>query len=257
MKRYTVISYNSENNSHLNVQDLLPASCKKITGVVVLASAKQEGELVDLTELLPFPKALITSLLQKDSVTELFYSYLKTRESESDSRVYFETEMLPELISVLSNNIKYTCLSETAQKEFTEGLTNTFNAQFADYLYLDKSLFEMGQSLSNQEFAEFIALHTLKFAYLKRTDVFLRTQQRYVQPEPYECGNISLLVNGNNFLIRDYALTANRTIKSMNKEVIPLNEPLEVNSNIHTVFKSNKNSDNSILTIKIYIEYEH
>ena len=52
-------------------------------------------------------------------------------------------------------------------------------------------------------------------------------------------------------------LTANRKVRNLKKEIIPFHEPLEVNSNIHTVFKSNKNSDGSTLTIRIYIEYEH
>ena len=110
--------------------------------------------------------------------------------------------------------------------------------------------------MTNTDFADFIAQEVLKFAYQKKKAVFFYAKQAYKRPQPYECGNISLLINGNSFLLRDYVLTANRKVRNLQKEIIPFHEPLEVNSNIHTVFKSNKNSDGSLLTIRIYIEYE-
>lgn len=132
-----------------------------------------------------------------------------------------------------------------------------FSTQFTDYLYNEFELYSKGKNISSLAFAALIAQQTLIFAYLKKADVFIHTKQAYKQPEPYECGNISLLVNGNSFLLRDYVLIANRKVRYMNKEVIPFHEPLEVNSNIHTFFKSNKNSGNNTLTIRTYIEYEH
>jgi hypothetical protein len=257
MKRYFVITHHSQHNGHLNVQDLLPASCKLITGVAVIATVKQAGEMEDTTELLVFPKALIRDLLKKESIIDLFYSYLRTRSSEAESKDYFESSLLPEITHVLTENIKYTCLDEDEQIELSENLNQLFLNEFADYLYNDAGLYEKGKNMDNQEFADYIAQQTLIFAYLKKEETFLRTKQVYKQPEPYECGNISLLINGNSFLLRDYVLTANRKLRNLQKEIIPFHEPLEVNSNIHTVFKSNKNSDDSTLTIRIYIEYEH
>jgi hypothetical protein len=257
MKRYFVITHQSQHNGHLNVQDLLPASCKLITGVTVVATVKQAGEMEDTTRELVFPQALITNLTKLDSIAGLFYSYLRTRSSEAESREYFDASILPEITSVLAQNILYTCLDATQQQQLTDNLSQLFLTGFADYLYNEVGLYEKGQGMGNTDFADFIAQHILMFAYLNKEEVFFHTKQAYKQPEPYECGNISLLINGNSFLLRDYMLTANRKVRNLKKEIIPFHEPLEVNSNIHTVFKSNKNSDGSTLTIRIYIEYEH
>jgi hypothetical protein len=257
MKRYFVITHESKDNGHLNVQDLLPASCKLITGVAVIATVKQNAELEDVTEQLAFPLELIADLLEGDSITNLFYSYLRTRSSEEESKNFFESDFLPEITSILSRNITYTCLNENEQQELEQRIIDTFNTEFTDYLYNEVGLYELGKYMSNEDFEEFITQYILAFAYLKRENVFVHIKQDYKQPEPYECGNISLLVNGNSFLLRDYMLTANRSVRQMSKEIIPFHEPLEVNSNIHTVFKSNKNSGDNTLTIRIYIEYEH
>jgi hypothetical protein len=257
MKRYFVITHESKDNEHLNVQDLLPASCKLITGIAVNAIAKQDVELEDVTEPFAFPQALITSLLQSESISGLFYSYLRTRPNETESRAFFESDILPEIVKILSSNIKYTCLNQVEQQELEQSIVNAFNTEFADYLYNEVGLYEKGKYINSLDFADLIAQETLMFAYQKREDVFIRHKQTYTQPEPYECGNISLLVNGNSFLLRDYMLTANRTVRQMSKEIIPFHEPLEVNSNIHTVFKSNKNSGDNTLTIRIYIQYEY
>lgn len=257
MKRYFVITHQSQHNGHLNVQDLLPASCKLITGVAVVATAKQAGEMEDITGQLVFPQALITNLVQRESITNLFYSYLRTRSTEADSKDYFESALLPEITRVLTDNIKYTCLNESQQQELSDNLRQLFLNEFSDYLYHEAGLFEKGKLMGNQDFADFIAQQTLAFAYIKREASFVHTKQIYKQPRPYECGNISLLINGNSFLLRDYVLTVNRRLRNIKREIIPFHEPLEVNSNIHTVFKSNKNSDGSSLTIRIYIEYEY
>jgi hypothetical protein len=256
MKRYFVISHQSKNNEHLNVQDLLPASCKLITGVGVNAIVKQVGELQQTTEQLSFPQALITDLLYSEHITNLFYSYLRTRPSEAESKDFFESDILPEIVSILSNNIEYTCLDAVGQAELDNSIAELFNTLFADYIYNEAELYTKGKHMTSLDFADFIAQQTLTFAYQHKSDVFLRTKQDYNQPEPYECGNISLLINGNSFLLRDFMLTANRKVKHLNKEIIPFHEPLEVNSNIHTVFKSNKNSGENVVTIRVYIEYE-
>lgn len=256
MKRYFVISHQSKNNEHLNVQDLLPASCNLITGVAVNATVKRIGELKEVTEQLSFPQALITNLLFCESITNLFYSYLRTRPSEAESKDFFESDILPVIIEILSNNIKYTNLDVVGQIELNNSIAELFVTQFADFIYNEGELYAKGKNMTSLDFADYIAQQTLVFAYLHKSDVFLRTTQVYQQPEPYECGNISLLVNGNSFLLRDYMLIANRKVRQMSKEVIPFHEPLEVNSNIHTVFKSNKNSGNNIISLRIYIEYE-
>lgn len=256
MKRYFVITHQSEHNGHLNVQDLLPASCKLITGVTVIATVKESGELEEITKELVFPQALITNLLKQERITGMFYSYLRTRATEEESRAYFEVSMLPEVISVLSENLRFTCLDEANQQLLTDNLMQLFSDGLADYLYHEAGLFQQGKSMTNTDFADFIAQEVLNFAYQKKEEVFVYAKQAYKRPKPYECGNISLLINGNSFLLRDYVLTANRKVRNLQKEIIPFHEPLEVNSNIHTVFKSNKNSDGSLLTIRIYIEYE-
>jgi len=257
MKRYFVITKKSVGNSHINEQDLLPASCKLITGIAVNATVKQKSELEDVTRDLVFPQRLISNLLLSESITNLFYSYLRTRSSEAESKDFFESDILPKIINILSHNLKYTCLGVDEQETFNNSLAGLFNAQFADYLYNESGIFERGKNMTSLEFADLIAQETLIFAYLHKSDVFFRHIKAYKRPEPYECGNISLLVNGNSFLLRDYMITANRKVRNMEKEIIPFHEPLEVNSNIHTVFKSNKNSGDNTLTIRIYIEYEH
>ncbi len=256
MKRYFVITHKSEDNSHINAQDLLPASCKLITGLAVIATVKKQTELIDVVESLAFPQALITDLLNDEQITDLFYSYLRTRADEYDSRAFFESDILPEIIRVLTNGIVYSCLDKDEQQELSDHIAHVFNEQFVDFVYNESKLFVRGQGMTNLEFSDFIAQQTLVFTYQHKDELFKRTIKAYKQPEPYECGNISLLVNGNSFLLRDYMVTANRNIKYLSKEIIPFHEPLEVNSNIYTVFKSNKNSEENILTIRIYIEYE-
>ena len=257
MKRYFVITKQSASNHHINEQDLLPASCKLITGIAINATVKQESELEDIVQNLVFPQRLISDLLLSDGITNLFYSYLRTRASEAESKDFFETDILPEIVNILSQNLKYTCLNQDEQASLNNSIAELFTTQFADYLYNEAGLFAKGKNISSLEFADLIAQETLRFAYLHKSDVFLRPLKAYKRPEPYECGNISLLVNGNSFLLRDYMITANRKVRNMSKEIIPFHEPLEVNSNIHTVFKSNKNSGENTLTIRIYIEYEH
>lgn len=256
MKKYFVITHQSQGNGHLNVQDLLPASCKLITGIAVNAIVKQEAEMENIIESLSFPQALITELLQDEKITDLFYSYLRTRSNIDESRAYFESNILPEIVSVLSSNIIFSCMDTEQQQKLNDNITNLFNEQFTDYIYNEAGLFNKGQGMNDLEFTDYIAQQTLMFAYNHKEDIFKHTIQAYKQPKSYECGNISLLVNGNSFLLRDYMLTANRKVREMRNEIIPFHEPLEVNSNIHTVFKSNKNSDINLLSIRIYIEYE-
>ncbi len=256
MKRYFVITHKSEDNNHINAQDLLPASCRLITGLAVIATVKKQTEQIDVEEKLSFPQALIDDLLNDEQITDLFYSFLRTRTSEEESRDFFEDNILPEIIRVLTNGIIYPCLNMDKQQELSDHLAQVFNEQFVDFIYNKSKLFVKGQGMTNLEFSDFIARQTMIFTYQYKDELFKRTIKAYKQPEPYECGNISLLINGNSFLLRDYMVTANRRIKYLSKEIIPFHEPLEVNSNVYTVFKSNKNSEENILTIRIYIEYE-
>lgn len=238
------------------MQELLPASCKLITGIAVSAAVKQEGESEEATESLSFPLHLISNLSAGDSIANLFYSYLRTRASQAESRDFFVSDILPEIVNVMSGNILYACLDEDEQSALSDNIAALFNTRFADYLYDESGLYEQGLNMSDLAFAELIAREILNFFYLYKSEVFIRKSYTYKRPEAYECGNISLLVNGNSFLLRDYIITANRKLRNMSKEVIPFHEPLEVNSNIHTVFKSNKNSGDNTVTIRIYIEYE-
>ena len=126
----------------------------------------------------------------------------------------------------------------------------------AHYLYDKVGIYEKGKDMGSLAYYGVIAHETLSFIYQNRTSLFVRPIKKYQRPEPYECGSLSLLVNGNSFLLRDYTLTANRNIKYLSKEVIPFSEPLDVNSSIHTVYKSNMKSGAEPLNIRIYIQYE-
>jgi len=377
MKRYHVIKKLSANNEHLNDHDLLPASCKLITGIAVTTTVKKEAEAVDSSTVLAFPQGLITRLLASDQIANLFYSYMRTRPSLDESKMFFESDILPEIVSVLRDGINYPRLSNTQQTEFSTNLNdllmggsdqeeidweqrfadlkteykahffaflmenyeefnfdpendleayyvdllfhtspsarsyalyritssvyykirnngfiesysrvskniNTYgnsimqdyNRQFeqllkdklayeqaetqglAHYLYAKVNIFEKGNDLGSLAYTELIAQETLSFIYQNKTALFVRPVQKYQRPDAYECGSLSLLINGNSFLLRDYTLTANRNIKYLSKEVIPFSEPLDVNSSIHTVYKSNMKSGAEPLNIRIYIQYE-
>ncbi len=255
MKRYTVIAHKAQNNEHLNEQELLPASCKFITGIVVFASSKQAVGLEGSIQQLSFPQGLITRIFQQKNI-DLFYSYLRTRENEQESRAFFESGILPPIIQSLSDGVIYACLNPREQIELTGKLVELLDSEFSDYIYKEKKLFSTGQNMGDIAFAEYIAGAALQFLYDRQKEIFTRTVHIYNQSEPYECGNISLLINGNNFLLRDFSLTANRKIRSLKNEIFPLHEPLEVNSNVHTVFKNAKNNGNKTLAIKTVIQYE-
>ena len=375
MKRYHVIKKQSANNEHLNDQDLLPASCKLITGIAVTTTIKKEAEAVSSTTSLAFPQGLIKSLLASDSIANLFYSYMRTRTTEEESKAFFETDILPEIVSVLIGGIQYPCFTVQQQTEFSKNLSDLlmggsdqpeidWEQRFADlktkyknnildfltneygeyglnpetdleayymdllfntsarsyaiyritstvyykirgndftdsystvsknistfcnsimleydhkyeqlqndkaayeeaetkglahYLFASVDIFEKGHTLGSLAYTELIANETLSFIYQNRTSLFVRPIQKYLRPDAYECGTLSLLVNGNSFLLCDYVLTANRKIKHLSKEIIPFSEPLEVNSSVQTVYKSNKKSGTEPLNIRIYIQYE-
>lgn len=255
-KRYTVITHRAKGNGHLNEQDLLPASCRLVTGIAVLATSKQSTGLTLSIDRLSFPQRLINNILSQKEVAGLFYSYLRTRESETESRAFFEAEMLPEIVKALSGGIQYGCLDSAEQQRLSGKMRLLLNNGLATFLYTEKDLFGAGKNSNDLAFAEYIANSTVQYLYTWKKEIFNRTVQVYEQPQPYECGNISLLINGNNFLLRDFALTANRKPRSLKNELFPLHEPLEVNSNVHTVFKNAKNNGNNSLTIKTIVEYE-
>jgi len=300
---------------------------------------------------------------------------MRTRPSENESKAFFETDILPGIVGELTNGIKYSCLTNQQQSEFTQNLTDLltggsdqpeidwqqrfndlkveyrtiflsfleaayamyeidpeilltpqyidslFNPSsrsyslyritgeiyyalrnkginesystisrnvntngnsimqeydhlyeqmqkdkqayeeaetkgLAHYLFSSIGIFEKGLNLTNLNYAQLIASETLSFIHQNKGSLFLRPVQKYQRPEPYECGSLSLLVNGNSFLLCDYILTANRKIKHLSKEIIPFSEPLDVNSSIQTVYKSNLKSGIEPLNIRIYIEYE-
>jgi hypothetical protein len=375
MKRYHVIKKLSANNEHLNDQDLLPASCKLITGIAVTTTVKKEGEAIESTTSLAFPQGLIKRLLASNHVANLFFSYMRTRPTLEESKAFFETDILPEIVSTLCDGIKYPILTNAQQATFSTNLNdflmggsdqpeidwdgrfanlkteyqnkffefmadsygmyefdpandlngyyvnnlfskssrsyalyrisidtyyavrnkgfyesystisrnvNTYgnsimqdyDRQFeqlqkdklayeqaelqglAHYLFATVGIFEKGQSMDSLAYYQLLAHETLSFIYQNKTSLFIRPIQKYQRPNAYECGSLSLLVNGNSFLLRDYTLTANRNIKYLSKEVIPFSEPLDVNSSIHTVYKSNMKSGAEPLNIRIYIQYE-
>lgn len=375
MKRYCVIKKQSANNEHLNELDLLPASCKRITGIAVCTTVKSEADAIVSTQAIAFPQGLIKRLLASDDVAQLFYSYMKTRPTEEESKSFFETDILPPIAEVLVRGIQYPILTTEQHSTFSSNISdlliggseqpeidwtqreaslkaqsqtsffdfisayynqygvnpeedlnedyvnllfnpasrayalyritldvyytsrnNGFNISYstfsrdintygntimqgydrglsqlqsekkaseeletqglAHYLFSKVGLYEKGKTLSNEAFAELIVSETLSFIYQNKGNLFTRPVDKYQRPEPYECGKLSLLVNGNSFLLRDFILTANRKVKHLSKEIIPFYEPLEVNSSLQTIYKSNLKSSAEPLNIRVYIQYE-
>ena len=255
MKKYFVLKYETDNNEHIKMEDLLPADCKLITGVSVNATAKGNIQTQDVTGNLSFPQYLIIDNVREVNET-LFYSFMQTRSSEAESKAFFESDILPEIIQVLSDTLIFPLLDNAKQTLLTQRLSGTLNNDLTPYLFDEVGVYDLGTTLSTFNFSELIAEEFLKFLYSKKDEIFIYTKQVYNQPNPYECGNITLLVNGNNFLLRDYTVTANKKVKQIAKEIIRFNQPLEVNSSLTTVFKNYKNSSSN-LTIRIYIEYEY
>ncbi len=256
MNRYHVITHKTQGR-HLNVRHLLPASCRLITGLAIHAIANTRGDLQEAERELSFPQALITRLLNAREVSNLFYSYLRTRENEAESQNCFEQDFLPVIRDVLCHGIDYDCLDNSQQNELSDRLSGMMETGLCDHLYNTKDLFKVGQSLTNTGFRDFIRREILQYLYLQKENIFTHTRSYHKQPDTYDCGTITLLVNGNNFLLRDYILAANRELKSIEKELIPFHEPLEVNASLQSVFKCHKDNQNRDLIIRIYIRYEH
>jgi hypothetical protein len=375
MRRYHVIKKISSNNEHINDHDLLPASCKLITGIAVCTTVKKEADAISSTVPLAFPLGLIKRLLASDRIANLFYSYMQTRPTLEESKAFFETDILPEIVNALCNGITYPILTHEQQTVLSNNLSNllmgeseqaeinwderfeelkeSYRASFFDfirdsyeelgvnpdinisegyinnmfipqargyslyrisiqvyyvlrnngqsipysaisknintygnsilqsydsqlvqlqnektayeqaetlglseYLFTSIGIFDKGKNIESLGFLELISQEILSFIKQNKTNLFVRPVEMYERPEPYECGSLSLLVNGNSFLLCDYILTANRKIKHLSKEIIPFSEPLEVNSSLQTVFKSNLKSGTEPLNIRIYIQYE-
>ncbi len=377
MKRYFVLKKTSTNNEHINEQDLIPASAKLITGIAVNCTVKKEADTTSSSKSLAFPQNLIKQILKSDSITNLFFSYMRTRATEEECKSYFEIDILPTIIDVLRNGIIYPVLSDSQQTDFSNGLSDLLmgksdssiteeyweqaeadlktrykeqfysfltsayirynfdpktiltqtqidliyslstrnnalakiaysvyyslfgegytgaysmvlrtvttqgnsimlgydselakledekaqweqqkNQGLTDYLFSTVGIFDKGLTMSDTDYAQLITNETLSFLYQNKDNLFKRPVNVYVRPESYECGTLSLLVNGNSFLLRDYILTANRNVKHLSKEIIPFSEPLEVNSSIQTIYKSNLCSGAEFLNIRIYIEFE-
>ncbi len=112
--RYHVISHQITDH-HLNCLNLLPASCALITGVIVRASMKQSAGLQEQERELSFPQARISDLLAGKTLDGLFYSYLKTRSNEAESKQFFTNDLLPIFCKELSENINFE-INKEAQK---------------------------------------------------------------------------------------------------------------------------------------------
>ena len=255
MKKYFVLKYETDDNEHIKMEDLLPADCKLISGVYVNATAKGNIQTEDVTAKLSFPQYLIIDNLKYVN-ENLFYSFMQTRDTEAESKAFFESDILPEIVQVLVDILVFPLLDVTKQNLLTQRLSDTLNDELTPYLFDEVGVYDLGKTLSTFNFSELIAEEILKFLYSKKDEIFIYTKQVYNQPDPYECGNITLLVDGNDFLLRDYTVTANKKVKQVAKEFIKFNQPLEVNSSLTTVFKNYKNSSSN-LTIRIYIEYEY
>jgi hypothetical protein len=255
MKKYFVLKYETDNNEHIKMEDLLPADCKLISGVYVNATAKGNIQTEDITSNLSFPQYLIIDNVRYVN-ENLFYSFMQTRDTEAESKAFFESDILPEIISKLKDILIFPILDNAQQSLLTQRLEFALGDLLPDYLFNVIDIYEKGKTLSSFQFSELIAEEILKFLYSRKEEIFIYDKQVYNQPNPYECGNITLLVNGNDFLLRDYTVTANKKVKQITKEIIKFNQPLEINSSLTTVFKNYKNSSSN-LTIRIYIEYEY
>jgi len=255
MKKYFVLKYQTDSNEHIKEEDLLPADCKLITGITVNATAKKNIQTDEIVDKLSFPQFLIIDNIRDINET-LFYSFMQTRDTKSESRIFFESDILSRISQILIDVLVFPILDSAKQNLLTQKISDALNNQLSDYLFDVVDVYEKGKSLSSFNFSELIAEEILKFLYSKKEEIFIYNKQVYIQSNPYECGNISLLVNGNSFLLRDYTLSANREVKQVSKEIIKFNEPLDVNSSLTTVFK-NYNNSTGTLTIRIYIEYEY
>ncbi len=255
MKKYFVLKYDTNNNEHIKEEDLLPADCKLITGITVNATSKKDIQTEEIVEKLSFPQYLIIDNIREINET-LFYSFMQSRDTELESRTFFESDILPEITSKLKDILIFPKLDNAQQSLLSQRLEFALGDLLPYHLFNVIDIYEKGKILSSFKFSELVAEEVLMFLYSKKDEIFIYNKQVYIQANPYECGNISLLVNGNSFLLRDYTITANREVKQVSKEIIKFNEPLEVNSSLSTVFKNYKNSIGN-LTIRIYIEYEY
>jgi len=255
MKKYFVLKYQTDNNEHIKEEDLLPADCKLITGISVNATAKKDIQTDEIVSKLSFPQFLIIDNIRDVNET-LFYSFMQSRDTKAESRAFFESDILSSISQVLIDVLVFPILDNAQQSLLTQRLEFALGDLLPDYLFNVVDVYEKGKSLSSFNFSELIADEILKFLYSRKDEIFIYAKQVYLQPNPYECGNITLLVNGNDFLLRDYTVSANKKRKQISKEIIKFNQPLEINSSLTTVFKNYKNS-NGNLTIRIYIEYEY
>ncbi len=261
MKRYHVITYPIGYNENVNEEALLPANCDNITGVFATISGKKEVALSDYDLVLPFPQTVIVSLLY-DNLTSLFYTFMLSRSTKEIAKQYFIDEMLPQFVNYLKNGIVYDTLSEAQKTVVADNIQALLEGSddyegLADYLFETAKVFETDYAVSDLIY--YLLDCTLQYIYDHRLTVFVVTSQHYEQSTDFDAGNLTLLINGNKFMLRDYVLTANRKLRSITKEVVPLNEPLESNSNLNIVFKNTLSEEQLTddLTLKVYIEYEY
>lgn len=260
MNRYHVITRKISSQEHLNFEELLPASCSYINGIFVTAFGKKEMEREEFYQALSFPQVSLTSLAY-NNLNDLFYTYLRTRTTKLEAQAYFVSDMLPLFVDTLSmveysDNVSLVD-QDVIKSNIVNALTGNDDYQgFTDYLFTDIDIYN--SVLDKYDYIKLILNSAIKYLYKEKSSIFYHTSQRYVQPKDVEVGNVTLLVNGNNFILRDYAVVANRKLKKMSKEVLTLNEPLDVNSSLKVVFKNTiANEVFDELTVKIYIQYEH
>lgn len=263
MKRYHVITRTIGVGEHLNVEELMPAPCTYITGVFATAFGKKNIDKETYQQVLAFPYSVLKESIEQ-RLKNLFYSYMRSRSTQEEAQAYFELEMLSAYSEALSvaNFSKY---SEVDNVRINSRVNDALIGQNAfegsttlsQYLFDDHKIFE--STLKDDDFIALLLKLSLQFLYDLRESIFYIDAEHYTQPKDIEVGNVTLLINGNNFILRDYAVVANRKLKPIEKEVIPFNEPLAVNSSLKVVFKNTQSEVDMIedITVKIYIQYEY
>jgi hypothetical protein len=263
MKRYHVITRRIGVGEHSNFEELLPAPCTYITGVFATAFGKKALPLSPYKKELDFPYSVLVKSAN-DKLRTLFYTYLRSRPTLSESKSYFVSKMHAIYIEALSD-FYFSSYSAEANEKIKSNVNDAIiglnefegHTSLKEYLFVDNKIYE--STLSDGDFIDLMLKLAIEFLYHNRSQIFCVDAEHYVQEKDVEVGNVTLLLNGNNFILRDYAIVANRQLKPIKKEVIALNEPLDVNSSLKVVFK-NKVLDADVLddlSVKIYIEYEH
>lgn len=225
----------------------LPSTIGTITGVTVSAFCKGNNAKQQRDELLHFPASAIDAIAYHQDLDSLMYMMIMTRASKADSIAKFDEIVTPVIVNLINKCLQYDIDGST----ITDDLVQLFQNGFATYLYED-NLYDDFTNHTTVSFKELISLKITQFALKNRESIFKHTVEYYDNLSQENVGVVSLLLNDNNFLLRDYFLTSNRKFKKFSDEMLPVNEELQKNNNLTVVFKQTNQQDTEL---RIYIQY--